>query len=69
MKTPDKKKLILVNMAIWIVAMLTHPIAQALPSASGNPPKIFSLLIPLFFLMLAGASTYLLNSAIGKTED
>lgn len=69
MKTAEKKKLILVNIAIWIVAILAHPIAQALPTASGSPPKIYSLLIPLFFLMLAGASTYLLSSAIGKTED
>lgn len=69
MKTPEKKKLILVNLAYWIVATLVHPIAAILPTASGNPPKIFSLLIPLFFLMLAAASTYLLNTAIGKTED
>jgi hypothetical protein len=69
MKNSDKKKLMMVNAATWIVAMLAHPIAQLLPTGSGNPPKIFSLLIPIFFLMLAGVSMYLLNAAIGKTED
>lgn len=67
-KNSDKKKLIMVNAALWIVAMLLRPIAQILPTGSGNPPKILELLIPLFFLMLAGASTYLLNQAAGKTE-
>ena len=69
MKNSDKKKLMMVNAALWIVAMLLHPIAQILPTGSGSPPKILSLLIPIFFLMLAGASTYLLNAAVGKTED
>ncbi len=69
MKTSEKKKLIAVNLAVWIVAMLTHPLAQMLPTGSGSPPKIFSFLIPLFFMMLAGVSTYLLSAGIGKPED
>ena len=27
MKASEKKKLIIVNLAVWIVAILTHPIA------------------------------------------
>ena len=69
MKTSEKKKLITINAAVWIVAMLLHPIARILPTESGSPPKIFELLIPIFFLMLAGVSTYLLSAAIGKPKD
>lgn len=68
MKTSEKKKLIAVNLAVWMVATLTHPLAEMLPTGSGNPPKIYSLLIPLFFMMLAGVSTYVLSVAIGKPQ-
>ena len=53
MKTSEKKKLITINLAVWAVAILTHPLAQMLPTGSGSPPKIFSLLIPIFFMALA----------------
>lgn len=69
MKTSEKKKLITINFAVWIIAMLLHPIAQILPTGSGAPPKILSLLIPIFFLMLAGVSTYLLSAAAGNSKD
>jgi len=69
MKTSEKKKLITINLAVWAVAILTHPLAQMLPTGSGSPPKIFSLLIPIFFMMLAGVSTYLLRAGIGQTRD
>lgn len=59
----------MINLAVWAVAILTHPILQLLPTSSGSPPKIFSLLIPLFFMALAGVSTYLVSERIGKTED
>jgi hypothetical protein len=69
MKTSEKKKLITLNLAVWAVAILTHPIIQMLPTDSGSPPKIFSLLIPIFFLALAGVSTYLLSAGSGKPQD
>jgi hypothetical protein len=69
MKTSEKKKLITINLAVWGVAILTHPLAQILPTGAGTPPKIFSLLIPLFFMALAGVSTYLLSAGIGKPQD
>ena len=69
MKTSEKKKLITINVALWIVAVLLHPLVRILPTGSGSPPKIFELLIPIFFFMLAGASTYLLSAAIGKPND
>jgi hypothetical protein len=67
MKTSEKN-IILVNVLLWIAAILLHPILESLPTSSGGPPKICSLLIPIFSLMLAGASTYLLNSAFEKSK-
>ena len=69
MKTSEKKKIITINLAVWAVAILTQPLIQLLPTSSGNPPKIFSLLIPIFFMALAGVSTYLLSAGIGKPQD
>jgi hypothetical protein len=72
MKTSEKKKLITINLAVWTVAILTHPLLLMLPwgaTGSGSPPKIFSFLIPLFFMTLAGVSTYLLSAGIGKPQD
>ncbi|MDB6070206.1 MAG: hypothetical protein JWL81_1377 [Verrucomicrobiales bacterium] len=62
-------KLLLVNLALWTVAILLHPISRMLPTGSGTPPKILELLIPLFSLLLAGGSTYLLKSAINKSKS
>ncbi len=69
MKSSEAKKIIAVNIAFWMVAMLVHPVIRMLPTGSGSPPKIFELLVPLLFIMLAGGSTYLLKAAIGKTKD
>ena len=69
MNKAHAKKIVLVNLAFWFVAMLLHPLIQSLPTGSGNPPKIFEFLIPVFFVMLAGGSTYLLRAAIGKRMD
>lgn len=69
MKTSEKKKLITMNLAVWGTAILTHPLIQILPTGSGSPPKIFSLLIPIFFMALVGVSTYLLSAGIGKPQD
>ena len=63
------RKIITVNLAFWIVAMLLHPLVRMLPTGSGAPPKIFELLIPVFFILLAGGSTYLLKAAIGSPKD
>ena len=39
------------------------------PTGSGSPPKIFEMVIPVFFIMLAGGSTDLLKAAIGEPKD
>lgn len=69
MTATQAKKIIVVNLAFWIVAMLLHPLVRLLSTGSGDPPKIFELLIPIFFILLAGGSTYLLKAAIGKPKN
>ena len=69
MNKAQANKIVFVNLAFWFVAMLLHPLIQMLPTGSGSPPKIFELLIPVFFIMLAGGSTYLIKVAIGKPKD
>ncbi len=49
--------------------MLLHPLIRMLPTESGSPPKIFEFLIPVFFIMLAAGSTYLLKAAMGKPKS
>jgi len=68
MNKAQANKIVLVNLAFWLVAMLLHPVIRMLPTGSGSPPKIFEFLIPVLFIMLAGGSTYLLRSAIGKLK-
>jgi uncharacterized membrane protein (DUF4010 family) len=69
MSKTQAKKTITVNLAFWIVAMLLHPLAGMLPTGSGDPPKIYELLLPIIFILLAGGSTYLLKTAIGEPKD
>lgn len=69
MNKTQANKIVIVNLAFWFVAMLLHPLIRLLPTGSGNPPKIFEVLIPLLFILLAGGSTYLLKTAIGKPKD
>lgn len=69
MNKVQARKIITVNLAFWIVAMLLHPLVRILPTGSGAPPKIFELLIPIIFILLAGGSTYLLKAAVGNPKD
>jgi hypothetical protein len=69
MSKTQAKKTITVNLVFWIVAMLLHPLAGMLPTGSGSPPKIYELLLPIIFILLAGGSTYLLKTAIGEPKD
>ncbi len=69
MNKVQANKIVTVNLAFWFVAMVLHPLIRILPTGSGSPPKIFEFLIPVFFVMLAGGSTYLLKAAIGKPKD
>ena len=69
MNKAQAKKIVIMNLVFWFVAMLLHPLIRMLPTGSGSPPKFFEFFIPVFFIMLAGGSTYLLKVAIGKPKD
>jgi hypothetical protein len=68
MSAPHKNVLV-VNVLFWIVAALLHPIASLLTTGSGEPPKIFSLLIPLVFVALAFGSTTMIARALGQKNQ
>lgn len=65
MTTPDKNLLAL-NVLFWVVAALLHPLSSLLPTGSGEAPKIFQVLIPIFFVILALGSTYMMARALGR---
>ena len=62
------RKLLYVNLAYWLVAMLVHPAARLLESAAGRPVKILEFFIPMFFIALAAGSTFLMKSALAGTK-
>ena len=62
----SKKSVLVVNVLFWFVGALLHPLANLLPTGSGETPKIFSVLIPIFFLILAFGSTYMMARALGQ---
>jgi len=64
-----KKNILVVNVLFWVVAALIHPVANLLPTGSGEPPKIFGVLIPIFFMLLALGSTAMMASALGQQKD
>ena len=66
--TSSKKSAMVVNVLYWVVAAAAHPLVRLLPTGSGEPPKIFELMIPLLFVGLAFASTYLLSRAWEQPE-
>ena len=61
-----RKNVLIVNVLYWVVAASLHPLASLLPTASGEPPKIFGLLIPLAFLLLAVGSTAMIARATAQ---
>ena len=67
--TPNKKSHLVVNVLYWVVAALLYPLASLLPTESGEPPKIVSLLIPLAFVGLAFGSTVLLARATASQKE
>ena len=61
------KKLVLINLAFWLAAIAFPFLARSLPTASGSPPKIYDVLIPMIQFMLAFGSTYIVSLAL-KTK-
>lgn len=71
MNKPDSKRLIVVNLALWLFAALIYPVVHWIPTGSGMPPKIFEVLVPMFVMMAGFASTSLLRAAVeaGGSDD
>lgn len=65
----SRKQVLIVNVLFWVVAGLLQPLANLLPGESGEPPKIFSLLIPLLFVMLAFGSTAMMARALAEPGE
>jgi len=66
--TVQAKKLIALNLVVWMLAIVVPPLLRMLPTATGTPPKVYGVMLPLLSVALAGVSTYLLKAAIGKTQ-
>ena len=66
--TKDSKNVAIVNLLFWVVAALLHPLSHLIPTESGEPPKFFSFLIPLIFLMLAVFSTAMISKALNNRK-
>jgi len=58
------KKIALLNLAFWIVAIAFPLVARSLPTGSGEPAKFYELLVPMTQIMLALGSTYMVSAAI-----
>lgn len=65
--TPNNK-ILMVNVLYWIVGASLYPLAQLLPTGSGEPPKIYGVLIPILFLLLAYGSTAMIARALGAKK-
>jgi hypothetical protein len=67
MAAPNKNILV-VNVLFWIVAASLHPISRLIPTGSGEPPKIFAVLIPIAFLLFAFGTTAMIAIALREQK-
>lgn len=67
--TASRKNVLVVNVLFWVVAALLHPLASLVPTGSGETPKIFAMLIPIVFLLLAFGSTAMIARALEQPKD
>jgi hypothetical protein len=69
MNDSNVKTLMLRNFSFWIIAAILYPIAHWIPTASGHPPKIYDVLIPVLVVGLGLASNSMLSAAIKKDRN
>jgi hypothetical protein len=62
------RKVVTLNVAFWAVAIAFPYLARLLPTASGNPPKFYEVLLPLIQIMLALAATFMVKSALCRAS-
>ena len=68
MNTSPLNRLLIVNLGFWAAALAFPYFARLLPTASGSPPRIYDVLVPLIQIMFAAGSTYLLKTAIDEAN-
>jgi hypothetical protein len=59
-------KVLMVNLAFWATAIAFPIVIRLLPTSTGETPKFFEFLVPLFQIMLACGATYLVKTSIEK---
>lgn len=57
------------NFGFWIIAALIYPVVHWIPTASGQPPWIFDVLVPLMVIGLGFASNAAITATCGKKGD
>ncbi len=65
----SNKNVLVMNVLYWVVAAMLHPLSRLVSTGTGEPPKVFSLLIPIFFIFLAFGSTAMMAKALGQQKD
>ena len=63
------KALLVRNFGFWIAAAVLYPIAHWIPTASGQPPRIYDVLVPIFVLGLGLVSNLFLAAAFRVKEQ
>lgn len=63
MNESSLKTVLVRNFGFWIAAAVLYPIAHWIPTASGQPPRIYDVLVPVFVLGLGLVSNVFLSAA------
>jgi hypothetical protein len=68
MNEASLKTVLVRNFGFWILAAVLYPIAHWIPTASGQPPRIYDVLVPVFVLGLGLVSNAILGSALRSSD-
>lgn len=60
------KKVLVVNLGFWAAAIAFPIVIRMLPTGTGQTPRFFEFFVPIFQIMLAGGTTYLIRTSIEK---
>lgn len=69
MNTTPVSSVIRINLAFWAVAILAPIVIRLIPTSSGSPAKFFEFGMPVFQMMLALGTTYLIKTALAAKKD
>lgn len=66
MNADSERTLLVRNFGFWAVAAVLYPIAHWIPTATGHPPRIYDVLVPVLVVGLGLASNAFLSAAFNK---